>query len=41
MLRKGDNASFLDDLHTVDELMEYSYTVRDTHQEILYRKYIT
>lgn len=33
MLRKGDNAGFLDNLHTTEELMEYSYIVRNTHQE--------
>jgi hypothetical protein len=29
MLRKGKNIKFLKDLHTVEELHEYSYTLRD------------
>lgn len=33
MLRRGENIEFLNDLHTYDDLMEYSYIVRDTHQK--------
>jgi hypothetical protein len=29
MLRRGDNTDFLQDLHTVSELHEYSYILRD------------
>jgi hypothetical protein len=29
MLRRGENTKFLKDLHTVKELYEYSYTLRD------------
>jgi len=35
MLRRGDNTEFLDLLHSMDDLMAYSYTVRDTHQDIV------
>ena len=30
MLRRGENVKFLDNLHTVKDLYEYSYTIRDT-----------
>ena len=29
MLRRGDNTEFLQNLHTVADLHEYSYTLRD------------
>jgi len=32
MLRQGKNIEFLDDLCTMDDLMEYTYIIRDTHQ---------
>ena len=38
MLRRGENDEFLDKLHTYADLMEYSYVVRDTHQEYINRK---
>ena len=33
MLRRDENIEFLNDLYTYDDLMEYSYIVRDTHQK--------
>lgn len=32
MLRQGKNIEFLDDLKTYDDLMEYTFIIRDTHQ---------
>jgi hypothetical protein len=34
MLRRNENIDFLNKLNTYDDLMEYSYIVRDTHQKI-------
>ena len=30
MLRRGENIEFLNNLHTVKDLYDYSYTIRDT-----------
>ena len=33
MLRRGDNTDFLQNLHTSDELADYSYILRDIHNK--------
>jgi len=33
MLRNNENSEFLNELHTHDDVMKYSYVVRDTHQK--------
>ena len=38
MLRRNENAEFLDNLNTHEDLMEYSSVVRDTHQQRVYKK---